>query len=199
MVPLEKPLVKAGIMRADAKIRRERIIDAACDLMRTTPESAVTLEAVAARAEVGIATLYRNFPTRTDLDVACGLRLLGILGERIETTSSLFDGDPRTHWDNLVWGLLDYGVGPLVNAITLDHWHDDAELAAKREETIVAFQDILDRAAPAGLVPADLKPLDFAAEVFVVTRPLDGKLVQHDPEVQRRLLGRLLTAWRRES
>lgn len=26
----------------------------------------------------------------------------------------------------------------------------------------------------AGLVPADLKPLDFAAEVFVVTRPLDG-------------------------
>lgn len=186
-------------MRADAKIRRERIIDAACDLMRTTPESAVTLEAVAARAEVGIATLYRNFPTRTDLDVACGLRLLGILGERIETTSSLFDADPRTHWDNLVWGLLDYGVGPLVNAITLDHWHDDAELAAKREETIVAFQDVLDRAAPAGLVPADLKPLDFAAEVFVVTRPLDGKLVQHDPEVQRRLLGRLLTAWRRES
>lgn len=112
MVPLEKPLVKAGIMRADAKLRRERIIDAACDLMRTTPESAVTLEAVAARAEVGIATLYRNFPTRTDLDVACGLRLLGILGERIETTRSLFDGDPRTHWDNLVWGLLDYGVGP---------------------------------------------------------------------------------------
>lgn len=199
MVPLEKPLVKAGIMRADAKLRRERIIDAACDLMRTTPESAVTLEAVAARAEVGIATLYRNFPTRTDLDVACGLRLLGILGERIETTSSLFDGDPRTHWDNLVRGLLDYGVGPLVNAITLDDWHDDAELAAKREETIVAFQDVLDRAAPAGLVPADLKPLDFAAEVFVVTRPLDGKLVQHDPEVQRRLLGRLLTAWRRES
>lgn len=33
----------------------------------------------------------------------------------------------------------------------------------------------------------------------MVTRPLDGKLVQHAPDVQRRLLGRLLTAWRRES
>lgn len=185
-------------MRADARIRRERIIDAACDMFRTTPESSVTLEAVAARAGVGIATLYRNFPTRSDLDIACGLRLLGLLGEQIETTRSLFDADPRTHWDHFVWGLLDYGVGPLVNAITIDHWHDDPDLAAAREETIEAFQSLLDKAVPAGLVPEDLKPLDFAAEVFVVTRPLDGKLVQYDPDVQRRLLGRLLTAWRRE-
>ena len=186
-------------MRSDARIRRERIIDAACDLLRTKPESSVTLESVAAHADVGIATLYRNFPTRTDLDIACGLRLLGILEERIEATRTLFDADPRAHWDHLVWGLLDYGVGPLVNAITADHWHDDPELAAKREETIEAFQSVLDMAAPAGLVPADMKPLDFAAEVFVVTRPLDGKLVQHAPEVQRRLLGRMLTAWRHES
>ena len=93
---------------------------------------------------------------------------------------------------------LQLGVDVLLH-ITVDHWHDDPELAAKREETIEAFQSVLDKAAPAGLVPADLKPLDFAAEVFVVTRPLDGKLVQHAPEVQRRLLGSLLTAWRRES
>lgn len=97
-----------------------------------------------------------------------------------------------------MWGLLDHGVGPLVNAITVDHWHDDPDLATAREETIEAFQSVLDKAAPAGLVPEDLEPLDFAAEVFGVTRPLDGKLVQHDPDVQRRLLGRLLTAWRRE-
>lgn len=81
---------------------------------------------------------------------------------------------------------------------SMARWHDDSKLAAKREETIEAFQSVLDKAAPAGLVPGDLKPLDFPAEVFVVTRPLDGKLVQHDPVVQRRLLGRLLTAWRCE-
>lgn len=199
MVPFDSQLVKAGTMRSDAKIRRERIIDAACDLLRTTPESLVTLESVAARADVGIATLYRNFPTRSDLDVACGLRLLSILGERIETTRTLIDADPKTHWDHFVWGLLDYGVGPLVNAITADHWHDNPELAAKRVETIEAFQSLLDKAAPAGLVPQELDPLGFAAEVFVVTRPLDGKVVQHAPGVQRRLLGRLLTAWRCES
>lgn len=152
-----------------------------------------------ARAGVGIATLYRNFPTRSDLDVACGLRLLRILGERIEQTRRLIDADPTTHWDHFVWGLLDYGVGPLVNAITAEHWHDNPELSAKREETIEAFQSLLDKAAPAGLVPQELSPLDFAAEVFVVTRPLNGKLVQHAPDVQRRLLDRLLTAWRRRS
>lgn len=117
---------------------------------------------------------------------------------RLSPTRSLFDADPQTHWNRFVWGLLDHGVGPLVNAITVDHWHDDPDLATAREETIEAFQSVLDKAAPAGLVPEDLEPLDFAAEVFGVTRPLDGKLVQHDPDVQRRLLGRLLTAWRRE-
>ncbi len=192
-------LVKAKTMRADAKLRREKIIVAACDMLRTMPESTVTLEGVAARAGVGIATLYRNFPTRSDLDVACGLRLLGILEKKIADVHTLLDEDPQTHWDRFVWSLLDYGVGPLVHAITFDHWHGNPELAAKREEAIAAFQTLLDKAALAGLVPADLTPLDFAAEVFVVTRPLDGKLVQHNPDVQRHMLGRLLTAWRRQS
>ena len=59
-----------------------------------------------------------------------------------------------------------------------------------------AFQGVLDKAAPAGLVPAGLTPLEFAAEMFVVTRPLGGVLAEVDPDVQRRLVGRLLTAWR---
>ena len=99
-------------MRADAKLRREKIIFAACDMLRTMPESTVTLEGVAARAGVGIATLYRNFPTRSDLDVACGLRLLGILEKKIADVHTLLDEDPQTHWDRFVWSLLDYGVGP---------------------------------------------------------------------------------------
>lgn len=54
-------------MRADALVRRRLLIDAATELFRTTNPAEVTLEAVAKKAGVGIATLYRNFADREEL------------------------------------------------------------------------------------------------------------------------------------
>ncbi|WP_375688385.1 TetR/AcrR family transcriptional regulator [Pseudooceanicola sp. LIPI14-2-Ac024] len=52
--------------RADALRNRSKLIDAAKEILgRGGPEA--SLEAVAREAGVGIATLYRNFPTREDL------------------------------------------------------------------------------------------------------------------------------------
>jgi len=49
--------------RADAQRNRERLIDAAkAAFAQTGPD--VSLEEIARRAEVGIGTLYRHFPTR---------------------------------------------------------------------------------------------------------------------------------------
>src|ERR1700744_4572428 len=49
--------------RADAQRNRERLIDAAkAAFTETGPD--VSLEEIARRAEVGIGTLYRHFPTR---------------------------------------------------------------------------------------------------------------------------------------
>ena len=84
-------------------------------------------------------------------------------------------------------------------AIAAEDLAKNPELAAKRDETIAAFQTALDLAVPAGLVPRDLTPQEFAEEVFVVTRPLGGKLGEEHPDVQNRLMGRLLTAWRSEN
>src|SRR3954453_15472404 len=53
-------------MRADARLNRKRIISAAQDaIIEHGPE--VSLDVVAARAGVGIGTLYRRFPNRTAL------------------------------------------------------------------------------------------------------------------------------------
>ena len=53
-------------MRADARANREDLLQAARDL---TGEKGldVSLRAIAQRAGVGVATLYRHFPTRRDL------------------------------------------------------------------------------------------------------------------------------------
>lgn len=50
-------------LRMDAAKNRERLIDAAREQF-SSGEKTLSLEAVARAAEVGIATLYRHFPTR---------------------------------------------------------------------------------------------------------------------------------------
>jgi AcrR family transcriptional regulator len=53
-------------MRADARRNYEKLIRAARDAFAADGASA-SLEAIARRAQVGIGTLYRHFPTRQDL------------------------------------------------------------------------------------------------------------------------------------
>ena len=52
--------------RADSLRNRERLLTAAAEIFRTGGPEA-SLEAVARRADVGIGTLYRHFPTREAL------------------------------------------------------------------------------------------------------------------------------------
>ncbi|MEE6175989.1 TetR/AcrR family transcriptional regulator [Mycobacterium sp. 050134] len=56
-------------LRADARVNRDRILSAAAELFAERGLS-VPLEEIATRAGVGVATLYRRFPTRADLAAA---------------------------------------------------------------------------------------------------------------------------------
>ena len=102
-------------MRADALERRNRIIDTACELFRRQPET-VPLEVIAERADVGIATLYRNFPDRESLLHACGARLFTRAIELQHSVLGQFDRDPEGQWLRYVDSLVDMGLGTLVAA-----------------------------------------------------------------------------------
>src|SRR5689334_23961309 len=56
-------------LRADARRNRQRIVEGACAVFRERGLD-VPLEEIADRAGVGIATLYRRFPTREELIAA---------------------------------------------------------------------------------------------------------------------------------
>ena len=56
-------------LRADAALNRDRIVDAAAELFAARG-IAVPMDDVARHAGVGVATLYRRFPTRADLAAA---------------------------------------------------------------------------------------------------------------------------------
>ncbi len=62
-------------MRADAQKSRRLLLDAACALLIEVGPDA-SLEAIARRAGVGIATLYRHFPQRSALVTAVAVDVM---------------------------------------------------------------------------------------------------------------------------
>ncbi|MFT4263789.1 MAG: helix-turn-helix domain-containing protein [Nocardioides sp.] len=83
-------------LRADAERNRQRILDAACDLFRESGLE-VPLEEVARRAGVGIATLYRRFPNRSDLAAAAFAEQLSHYAEVVDAAAA--QPDP---WQSIV-------------------------------------------------------------------------------------------------
>ncbi|WP_152602261.1 TetR/AcrR family transcriptional regulator, partial [Cryobacterium roopkundense] len=80
--------------RRDARQNRERLVTEARALFATDGVDA-SLEEIARRADVGVATLYRNFPTRDDLvralyDLALA-ELASVRGE-MEAAATAWDG-----------------------------------------------------------------------------------------------------------
>ncbi len=68
-------------MRADAQRNRQRLIDAAVELILETGGEP-TMDDVATRAGVGVGTLYRHFPDRQQLLRAVALDVLDLTIER---------------------------------------------------------------------------------------------------------------------
>lgn len=81
-------------LRADAQLNRDRILAAAAELFAERGLS-VPLEEIAARAGVGVATLYRRFPTRADLAAAAFERNISGYTRAVDkalANSSAWDG-----------------------------------------------------------------------------------------------------------
>src|SRR5215470_17960038 len=81
--------------RADARRNYDKLIAAARDAF-TEKDSSASLEDIARRADVGIGTLYRHFPTRTDLIEAVYVEEVEAL---CRSADDLGDQPP---WDALV-------------------------------------------------------------------------------------------------
>jgi AcrR family transcriptional regulator len=74
---------KARPLRADAQLNRDRILSAAAEVFAERGVG-VPLEEIARRAGVGVATLYRRFPTRADLAEAAFERSMSQYTEAVD-------------------------------------------------------------------------------------------------------------------
>lgn len=182
-------------MRADARAKREQIITAALAQFRTRPSSEITLQGIAADAHVGIATLYRHFPSRTALQHACALVYIEKLEGLLDGTLERFHENPSDEFDQFVWALVDSGVGVLAPVLAAEK--GAADVIARRDAFFDRVQILLDRASEKGLISPGHVPIELAAELIVATRPLKAPLAELFPDVRDRLVRHVIAGWRR--
>ena len=162
-------------LRSDAALRRDQILDAA-DAVFAEQGVTAALDLVVARAGVGRATLYRNFPDRAALVEACFARAIGTL----EAQAGEHD----------LFSLLDSIALRVVDSPALaDYWRalepGAPAAAAARERLARLFRAPLQAAQAAGLCRADLKPSDL-----VLACGMLGAALRGSAPAQRRTLAR---------
>jgi AcrR family transcriptional regulator len=174
--------------RADALRNYEKLISAARDAF-TEDGASASLEDIARRAQVGIGTLYRHFPTRQHLLEAVYLDEVEAI---CRAAADLSDLPP---WDALVaWLRAFVGFAATKRAIaqemlaTID---TDAEVFRTcRVAITTAGESLLERAQEAGAVRADANFSDIG-------RLLGGiASIQSDPQQIERILDLVLDGLR---
>jgi AcrR family transcriptional regulator len=167
--------------RADARRNYEKVLAAAREAFAEGGES-TSLEEIARRADVGIGTLYRHFPTRQALLEAV---YVGEVEEVCRSAAALEDSDP---WDALsTWfdGLIGYMATKRALADELLNYMDrDASLFKMcRESLFAAGEPLLTRAQEAGVVRPDVTIADVMQMVMGI-----GKVPASDPAQVSHLL-----------
>lgn len=165
-------------MRADAAERRTRLLSAGRELFADRGYD-VPLDAVAEAAGVGIATLYRNFPTRLDLKLAIleeGLSRSRLVLEEILIEVETDSGSAMTRLGQMFASLQ---IGALIPIIVRDREHIPGHLIEARAANLATVDAVLARAKVKGVVREDVTLRDFFAGVALITRPLPA-LIQ-DP------------------
>jgi AcrR family transcriptional regulator len=180
-------------LRRDARRNRDRIIEVAHDLFAHRGLD-VPMAAVARHAGVGMATLYRRFPTKE--------ALVGeVFAHQFEACLAVVDdalNDPDA-WRGFVTVLekvgemqaCDRGFSAAVAAT----FPAVADISAKRSQVVRRFAELADRAKAEGRLRADFAVSDLA----LVLMANDG-ITTDSPEVtrvaSRRLIAYLLDSFR---
>jgi AcrR family transcriptional regulator len=179
-------------LRSDAERNRERIIAAARTVFGGGGLNA-SMASVAREAGVGIATLFRRFPTKESLVAA-------VFADRMDAyagvvAEALDDPDP---WRGLV-GIIesvcamqaaDYGFADVLTMT----FPTAKALEARRLEAFHAVVQVIDRAKAAGRLREDFTPEDLVL-VYMANAGVVNATGQDAPEAWRRIVAVMIQSF----
>ncbi|MEV4314790.1 helix-turn-helix domain-containing protein [Actinocrispum sp. NPDC049592] len=183
----------ASHMRADARQNRDRILEVAQRLFAERGLD-VPMAAIARRAGVGIATLYRRFPTREALVTEAFAEQIGHCLSVLD--DALADPDP---WHGFctaietVCAMLSGDRG--LSAAFIGAYPHAVDVTGAQERALREFAAVIERAKRAGELRAD-----FAIEDVAMVIMANNGITSDSPETalaaSRRLVAYLINSFR---
>jgi AcrR family transcriptional regulator len=179
-------------LRADARRNRDRIVDAARRVFAEQGLDA-SMNEVARRAGVGVATLFRRFPTRDELVAAAFADRMSAYTALVEV--ALDDPDPCHGFCEFVQRVCSMQAGDRgFTDLMTQSFPTAREFEAEREQAYRRFGELIDRAKEAGRLRPDFSPEDLPlllmANAGVVTAT-----ASEAPQASPRLVAYLLQAF----
>jgi AcrR family transcriptional regulator len=161
-------------LRADARRNREQIIAAAREVFLEQGIHA-SLEEIARRAGVGIATLYRRFPDRHALVRQVALGNLALIGEELDRATAEHP-DAWGALAQLLRRLVELRVGVfmpmLASNLEEDLRGEGGELKASRDRLVERMEQLIHAAQQEGRLRQGIGPIDLLSSIIKLSRPL---------------------------
>jgi AcrR family transcriptional regulator len=168
--------------RADALRNYEKLVAAGREAFTEADRSA-SLEDIARRAGVGIGTLYRHFPTRTDLVQAIYVDEVEALSRSADEFAELEPWEALTSWLHRFLGYVATKQALADELFAVDDAERQAVFAGCRAMLYAAGEPLLHRAQDAGIVRPDVTIEDVIRLVGGV-----AKMPAASPEDVQRVL-----------
>jgi len=173
-------------MRADARRNRDHLLSAAAQLFAERGTD-VSLEAVAARAGVGIGTLYRNFPNRDALvEAAYESEVQGLCGAAADLLADRPADEALAAWlERFVsYAAAKRGMSSALRAVATKHdFGSDV-----RQRLLAAISTLLDAGARDGTLRADVGAEDVLRAMAAIWAIPDGEAWRAQAETLARLI-----------
>ncbi len=179
-------------LRRDAELNRRKILDAAREVFAERGVEA-PLDEVARHAEVGIATLYRRFPTRDDLIVAAFQEKMEAWADAVEL--ALTQPDPCVAFPAYIRQICDMQAADrgFTDVLTM-RFPMAPDIEAARDRGHLGFLELMQRTQAAGGLRSD-----FVAEDFIFLLMANAGVINAAgtaaPAARRRLISYPLQAF----
>jgi AcrR family transcriptional regulator len=167
----------ASRQRSDARRNHDRIITAALEVFAEQGLQA-TVPDVAARANVGKATVYRNYPAKEDLVSAIAQHQFGLLEQR--TAAALSEPDPAVALTGYLAELFEWLARDRILAEALA-----SATSVPTGRILAQVTRLVESAKPSGLIRPDATELDVRVVICGPVLQLIA-LGERDPAVWRR-------------
>jgi AcrR family transcriptional regulator len=185
------PRPKLGGRRAEAAVNDGLILKAAREVLTTAPDT--PMAEIAARAGVGVGSLYRRFESKEALAYRLCFDGMNALTDLARRTLEVLDDDPWHGFVAFIGDAIDAGAGSLRGLAGTFEADEDLNRVAERMSALI--QEVLQRAQAAGAVRDDINANDIG-RFFEMLRGIQVGDPVRSNTLRRRYIALFIPAFR---